>query len=225
MELAPGPVFPVKALCHKMVQAVFLIQTAFLHFNSGRLRHQIISILDPRIDRRVLDVAVSVSADPVELNEPIAESASRVDLTRADLVRLLIPCDDRLRPGTAGRGANLQDLPHCVRVGVQMDRFALRQDIRSKLGQPIYVQLFGQNVLRSESRLEFQGSHAVCACIAKALNLVEGGDLAALLCKPSVNTIQFYSPISINSNHRSITGSGELQSRRERIVIASLRRR
>ena len=74
MGLAPDSFFSAKALRHEVIKTVFLIQAAFIHLNPGSLRHQIIGILDPRIDWRVLNVAVSVSADPVKFDEPIANT-------------------------------------------------------------------------------------------------------------------------------------------------------
>lgn len=78
------------------------------HNQTGSNGHQVVSVLDPAEAFRVTEFAGLVAH--VELQQPVAVALGSWDLARADLACLVIDRDDRLGPGAAGGGADLEQL-------------------------------------------------------------------------------------------------------------------
>ena len=137
VQLPSGLRLPVESPGHKVKAPLLLIQPAIAHSNSGVAGHQVIAILNSRILRGVLPLFVAVTADAVKFHQPVIISFSRLDLAGANVAGLLVPGDNRLGAGAAGRGAHLNDFLHGIFAGRDVHFLPGSQDLRSQLHQLI----------------------------------------------------------------------------------------
>src|SRR5690606_32048890 len=100
----------VEAFRHEVMPAVFLHQPAVAHVDAGVHGHEVAGVFDLAVALRVVHLAIAVAGNAVELQQPVFEALARVDLSRAHLVGLGVPGDQRLGARAAGGGADAQDV-------------------------------------------------------------------------------------------------------------------
>src|SRR6266700_3279306 len=90
----------VEALRHEVCPAVFMQQPGRRSHDAGFVSHEMVGVFDAAISLRVSQLAISAQA--IELEQPVLEARSNVKLSGTDFVRVRIPGNSCFCPGAAG---------------------------------------------------------------------------------------------------------------------------
>ncbi len=93
-------------------------KSALAHLDAGINGHQVIGIFDRAIPLRIVQFTITVTADPIELQQPVLEATPGIDLAGTHLAGFRVPVHNGLGMGTACRGANAKDICQDLFVGI-----------------------------------------------------------------------------------------------------------
>ena len=134
---------------------------------------------------RIFPLFISVSTDAVKLDKPVSISLPGINLTGTDISGLLIPCDDRLCSGAAGRRADSDNLLHGTLSRLHI--LPGSEDLGSQMHQFVDMDALCLGILRPSCRQKFQRPHPPVAGITKPFYRVEGFRTSPLAGQPRIN--------------------------------------
>ena len=174
---------PVKAPRHEMPPVPEL---TVRHLHTRRARHERIGVFDASVAPFVIAVLIAVSVQTVELDEPVAEVRRQGNLSRADLARLLVPADERLRARTSRRRSDAENRRIMAHAGLQLGtRLAtLLEDVVRQLRKLLHVHRLGTILLVQQGRHVFERTHTPLTRIREPVKRVQILRPLPLLAQP-----------------------------------------